>query len=84
LRLLSSTFQQAVVRNVNDKIAQLQKQFENVVREGIAIRNIFLPITSPPSSKRGDQPLERKNWRYVLPSDTASLLYIEHQNWSVT
>ncbi|KAJ7490157.1 hypothetical protein B0H11DRAFT_1719450 [Mycena galericulata] len=29
-----NSFQQAVVRNVNDKNAQLQKQFENVVREG--------------------------------------------------
>jgi hypothetical protein len=29
-----SSFQQAVVRNVNDKNAQLQKQLENVVREG--------------------------------------------------
>jgi hypothetical protein len=30
----SSTFQQAVVRNLNDKNAQLQKQLDNVVREG--------------------------------------------------
>lgn len=29
-----STFQQAVVRNLNDKNAQLQKQLDNVVREG--------------------------------------------------
>ncbi|KAJ6627549.1 hypothetical protein B0H10DRAFT_1779440 [Mycena sp. CBHHK59/15] len=29
-----NSFQQAVVRNVNDKNAQLQKQLENVVREG--------------------------------------------------
>lgn len=29
-----SAFQQAVVRNVNDKNAQLQKQLENVLREG--------------------------------------------------
>ncbi|KAH9482421.1 hypothetical protein JR316_0004521 [Psilocybe cubensis] len=28
-----ATFQQAVVRNLNDKNAQLQKQFDNVVRE---------------------------------------------------
>ncbi|KAJ7057128.1 hypothetical protein C8F01DRAFT_992082, partial [Mycena amicta] len=28
-----NSFQQAVVRNVNDKNAQLQKQLENVVRE---------------------------------------------------
>ncbi|KAJ6539083.1 hypothetical protein B0H19DRAFT_960216 [Mycena capillaripes] len=31
-----NSFQQAVVRNVNDKNAQLQKQLENVVREGRA------------------------------------------------
>lgn len=30
-----SAFQQAVVRNMNDKNAQLQKQLENVVREGM-------------------------------------------------
>ncbi|KDQ29065.1 hypothetical protein PLEOSDRAFT_1063819 [Pleurotus ostreatus PC15] len=30
-----NAFQQAVVRNMNDKNAQLQKQLENVVREGI-------------------------------------------------
>jgi predicted alpha/beta hydrolase family esterase len=29
-----STFQQAVVRNLNDKNAQLQKQLDNVLREG--------------------------------------------------
>jgi hypothetical protein len=29
-----SAFQQAVVRNVNDKNGQLQKQLENVIREG--------------------------------------------------
>lgn len=29
-----SAFQQAVVRNVNDKNGQLQKQLDNVIREG--------------------------------------------------
>lgn len=29
-----SSFQQAVTRNLNDRNAQLQKQLENVVREG--------------------------------------------------
>lgn len=29
-----SSFQQAVYRNLNEKNAQLQKQLENVVREG--------------------------------------------------
>jgi hypothetical protein len=32
--LLSSSFQQAVVRNFSDANTQLQKQLENVVREG--------------------------------------------------
>jgi len=32
--LLNSSFQQAVIRNINDRNAQLQKQLENVVREG--------------------------------------------------
>ena len=31
---LYSAFQQAVVRNVNDKNGQLQKQLDNVIREG--------------------------------------------------
>lgn len=31
--LLNSSFQQAVIRNINDRNAQLQKQLENVVRE---------------------------------------------------
>lgn len=34
--IYTSAFQQAVVRNMNDKNAQLQKQLENVVREGAA------------------------------------------------
>jgi hypothetical protein len=34
LGLLGSTFQHAVVRSINDKNAQLQKQLENLVREG--------------------------------------------------
>lgn len=29
-----SSFQQAVLRNVNERNAQMQKQLENVVREG--------------------------------------------------
>ena len=31
---LGSSFQHAVVRSINDKNAQLQKQLENLVREG--------------------------------------------------
>ncbi|KDR83421.1 hypothetical protein GALMADRAFT_54739 [Galerina marginata CBS 339.88] len=38
-----STFQQAVVRNLNDKNAQLQKQLDNVVREGLFLS--FVRIT---------------------------------------
>jgi hypothetical protein len=32
--LVGSSFQHAVVRSINDKNAQLQKQLENLVREG--------------------------------------------------
>lgn len=35
-----SAFQQAVVRNVNDKNGQLQKQLDNVIREG-ELNDIF-------------------------------------------
>lgn len=34
-----SSFQHAVTRNLNDKNAQLQKQLENVIREGM-----YLPV----------------------------------------
>jgi hypothetical protein len=34
-RIFGSSFQHAVVRSINDKNAQLQKQLENLVREGI-------------------------------------------------
>ena len=37
-----SAFQQAVVRNVNDKNGQLQKQLDNVIREGNL--NDMLPL----------------------------------------
>jgi len=40
--LLNSSFQQAVIRNVNDRNAQLQKQLENVVREGKEECHLFL------------------------------------------
>ena len=33
-RVVGSSFQHAVVRSINDKNAQLQKQLENLVREG--------------------------------------------------
>lgn len=33
-----SSFQQAVIRNVNEKNAQLQKELGNVVREGTVTR----------------------------------------------
>lgn len=32
--IMHSSFQQAVVRNMNEKNAQMQKQLENVIREG--------------------------------------------------
>ncbi|EMD41106.1 hypothetical protein CERSUDRAFT_45072 [Gelatoporia subvermispora B] len=34
------SFQQAVLRNINEKNAQLQKQLENVVREGEQLRTV--------------------------------------------
>ena len=40
--LLNSSFQQAVIRNINDRNAQLQKQLENVVREGKEEFHLFL------------------------------------------
>lgn len=40
--LLNSSFQQAVIRNINDRNAQLQKQLENVVREGKEECHLFL------------------------------------------
>ncbi|KAF7319372.1 hypothetical protein HMN09_00275100 [Mycena chlorophos] len=40
-----NSFQQAVVRNVNDKNAQLTKQLENVVREG-RFREILVPLAT--------------------------------------
>ncbi|KAF7355067.1 E3 ubiquitin-protein ligase ccnb1ip1 [Mycena sanguinolenta] len=39
-----NSFQQAVVRNVNDKNAQLQKQLDNVVREGGGRAYAYVPI----------------------------------------
>jgi hypothetical protein len=44
--VLGSSFQHAVVRSINDKNAQLQKQLENLVREGTCF---FIP------SGRGDK-----------------------------
>lgn len=38
-----SSFQQAVLRNLNDKIAVLQKQLDNVVREGTSFAAFFCP-----------------------------------------
>ncbi|PPQ92365.1 hypothetical protein CVT25_008715 [Psilocybe cyanescens] len=46
-----ATFQQAVVRNLNDKNAQLQKQFDNVVREANGELSLL-------NNKKGGQLLE--------------------------
>ncbi|KAH6915440.1 hypothetical protein BKA70DRAFT_1369142 [Coprinopsis sp. MPI-PUGE-AT-0042] len=54
------TFQQAVVRNVNDKNAQLQRQLENVVRE--ANSEIELLVNKRTELER-DLELERKKVR---------------------
>jgi len=46
---LGSSFQHAVVRSINDKNAQLQKQLENLVREGsycLPVKELnFRPVT---------------------------------------
>ncbi|KZT20744.1 hypothetical protein NEOLEDRAFT_1226511 [Neolentinus lepideus HHB14362 ss-1] len=36
-----NSFQQAVLRNLNDKNAQLQKQLDNVLREGQYVLNLY-------------------------------------------
>ena len=43
-----SSFQQAILRNVNERNAQMQKQLENVVREGMcaSLRHGSLTSTS--------------------------------------
>lgn len=54
----SSSFQQAVVRSINDKNAQLQKQLENVVREGtkrVFDRPFYLFLKSQVFSQRRNQ-----------------------------
>ena len=42
LTALTSSFQQAVLRNINDKNAQLQKQIDSVVREGEFMYLVFV------------------------------------------
>lgn len=39
---IGSSFQHAVVRSINDKNAQLQKQLENLVREGTYFFHLIL------------------------------------------
>ncbi|KAG2013993.1 hypothetical protein CC2G_010847 [Coprinopsis cinerea AmutBmut pab1-1] len=61
-----STFQQAVVRNVNDKNAQLQRQLENVIRE--ANSEIELLVNKRNELER-DLELERKKVRELQDSN---------------
>ncbi|CAA7260231.1 unnamed protein product [Cyclocybe aegerita] len=55
-----STFQQAVVRNLNDKNAQLQKQLENVIREANGELNL---LNNKKEELERDVELERKKVR---------------------
>jgi len=41
---IGSSFQHAVVRSINDKNVQLQKQLENLVREGIYISHLLVEL----------------------------------------
>ncbi|KAM6495611.1 hypothetical protein JOM56_008317 [Amanita muscaria] len=54
-----SAFQQAVLRNVGDKNAQLQKQLENVVREG----KFYLLFTVKIAELERDLEIERRKNR---------------------
>lgn len=53
-----SSFQQAVLRNLNDKNSQLQKQLDNVVREGKANIQIDICRVILVDSKRRDHSVE--------------------------
>ncbi|KAJ7179395.1 hypothetical protein C8R46DRAFT_886900 [Mycena filopes] len=55
-----NSFQQAVVRNVNDKNAQLQKQLENVVREANGEINL---LSNKNAELERDLELERRKVR---------------------
>ncbi|KAL4266437.1 RING-type domain-containing protein [Pleurotus pulmonarius] len=57
-----NAFQQAVVRNMNDKNAQLQKQLENVVREANSEVNL---LTNKVAELERDLELERRKVREV-------------------
>ena len=64
---IGSSFQHAVVRSINDKNAQLQKQLENLVREGTYFfhflvekpkKIVTLLLRHAASSGQRDQPTE--------------------------
>jgi hypothetical protein len=67
---IGSSFQHAVVRSINDKNAQLQKQLENLVREGTYFFHLFLVekpkkivtllLRHAASSGQRDQPIEQQ------------------------
>jgi hypothetical protein len=66
---IGSSFQHAVVRSINDKNAQLQKQLENLVREGTysSLLLVEKPISKEltliryaASSGQRDQPAEQQ------------------------
>ena len=66
---IGSSFQHAVVRSINDKNAQLQKQLENLVREGTYSspplvekpkERVTLLLRHADSSGQRDQPVEQQ------------------------
>ncbi|KAJ7667741.1 hypothetical protein DFH06DRAFT_983031 [Mycena polygramma] len=73
-----NSFQQAVVRNVNDKNAQLQKQLENVVREANGEINL---LSNKNAELERDLELERRKIRDL--QDTARERDKEYQKLKV-
>jgi hypothetical protein len=60
---IGSSFQHAVVRSINDKNAQLQKQLENLVREGTYSSPLLVEKPTKrhaASSGQRDQPVEQQ------------------------
>lgn len=67
LYLSFSSFQHAVVRNMSDKNAQMQKQLDNVVREGMENMMIIMAmeLINFKSSKWGNQLIKLQDIRLV-------------------
>ena len=62
-----SSFQQAVIRNVNEKNAQMQKEINNVVREGLSSNSTPASIAYDDTliSPRGDPYTQQQDSRRV-------------------